>query len=406
MRTSPVTGLLLASSLFFGPLVTAGCGGGDTSASSGGGGSGTTTTTDSGGGGAGGMTSTGGTGGSEFVMQPHPPFPTIQGMKSAVIAHPKLVTITFQGDTNESKVQAFDDLLVTSDWVTTVGADYGVGAGTHLAKVVLPFECPTPTTEPDILQLIDEQITAGAIPKPDDNTIYMIQLPSKVVFDDGQGYAMCTDYLGYHWQGDLPTNGTMTYAFIGECDIGFDEVTATLAHEYIETASDPGFSGGFFLAVPKTHAWISQQGMENADMCDSADYVQEGGFTFQRVWSNTAAAAAITSPCAPIDPNEVFYDVYADPQTPPKVAAGQSATFTLTGWSTAPMADWALDYDAQYFSEFEPKVEMSAKTINNGTTVTVTLTVPPGTPKGRQGTAMIYSGDGYGRFWPVTVFSN
>lgn len=408
MRTPAAFGTLLLPSLLLFPLLTSGCEDG-ASSSSGGGGAGTTTstTTDSGGGGAGGMT--GGAAGmmGEFIMQPHPAFPTLQGTTDAVIPHPKLVTITFPGDPNGPKVEAFDEALVTSDWVKNVGADYGVGDGTHIAKVVMPNPLPKPADEPYVLQQIDEQMTAGLIPKPDDNTIYMITMPAKTVFDDGQGYKMCTDFLGYHWQTDLPNNpGTFTYAFIQDCEIGFDELTVTLAHEYIEAATDPGFSGGFFLAVSKTHPWTSQNGMENADLCDSAQYIQEGGFTYQRVWSNSAAKTGLTSPCAPVDPDEVFFDVYAEPQMVPKVGPGLSATFTLTGWSTAPMLDWTIDYDAQYYSEFEPQVELSSKTINNGKTVEIKLTVPPGTPKGRQGTAMIYSGEGYGRFWPVTVISN
>ncbi len=398
MRTFAAFASLAARAVLLVPLLAAGCGDEASGTSAGGGG------TSAGGGGAGGGTAGGGAGGAAFVMQPHPSFPVLTGSKSAVIASPRLVTITFEGDSNTADVQAAGDALVVSDWVKTVGADYGVGDGTHLAKAVLPGPAPAKLTESDLLAAVDQQIAAGQIPSPKSDIIYMIYIPGATDFDDGMGYHMCSDYLGYHWQADVPT-GTLTYAIVGDCT-DFSELTATLAHEYIETASDPGETGGYFLQVAKTDPWISQAGLENADLCDYADYVTEGAYTYQRVWSNSAAAAAVTSPCAPIDPEEIFYDVYADPAPVPKVAAGQSATFTLTGWSTAPVPDWALSWDADYYSEFKPGVELSAATINNGKSVTITITVPAGTPKGRLGTAMIYSGDGYGRFWPVSVWSN
>ena len=252
--------------------------------------------------------------------------------------------------------------------------------------------------------MIDQQIQAGALPEPGDDVVYMIFTAKGTNFSDDLGYQMCTDYLGYHWQTDVPS-GTLTYGVVGDCAIGFAEVTATFAHELVEIASDPGFAGGYVFTTTSNDPWYPLNGLENADMCDSADYVVEDGYTYQRVWSNTAAAAAVTSPCAPIDPNEIFYNVYADPQIIPKVAVGQSAEFTLTGWSAGPVADWPLDYDAEYYGSFTPEVELSANTINNAKTVTVKLTVPPGTPPNRTGTAMIYSGDGYGRFWPVSVRS-
>ncbi|MEZ4308212.1 MAG: hypothetical protein R3F14_09225 [Polyangiaceae bacterium] len=382
--------------------VAPGCDGGDSSsatAGAGGGGEGGTA-----GGGAGGTAGAGGAGGGDFVMQPHPAFPVIPGMKSAVIASPKLVTITFQDDPNASTVEAAGDHIGTSEWLAEIGPDYGVGKGTHIAKVVLQEDAPPALSEPDLIAKVDALILAGEIPAPTPDTIYMMYVAGQTVFDDGYGYYVCDDYLGYHWQLEA-TSGTLTYAIVGDCGRGIEEVTSTFAHEYIEAASDPGPEGGFYLQLSDTDPWYSQDGLENADLCDYAEYVVEDGFTYQRVWSNSRAAEAITSPCAPIDPDEVFYDVYAEPAMIPEVGAGESAMFTLTGWSAGPVADWELTYDAEYYGEFVPEVTLSETTINNGKTVTITLKVPSGTPGGLLGTAMIYSGDGYGRFWPVSVWS-
>ena len=60
---------------------------------------------------------------------------------------------------------------------------------------------------------------------------------------------------------------------------------------------------------------------------------------------------------------------------------GSTVTFTLTGWSTAPTADWKISVDAAYNSDLtamQTKPQLSADMINNGKTVTLTLTVPAG----------------------------
>jgi hypothetical protein len=385
------------------PLLVVGCGDGASGSFTGSGGGGSSTGSGGGGSSTG---SGGGTGGSAFVMAPHPAFPVLTSSSENVIAHPKLVTITFPGDVNEAAFQAVGDQLVTSQWVKTVGADYGVGEGTHLAKVVLPEPAPAKLSDPDLLTTLDQQIGAGLLPKPAADIIYIIHIPAPTDFEDPFGTHFCSDdYLGYHYWSNIPS-GKLTYAIVADCTpgaAGFDDMTTAFAHEYIEAASDPYLSG-YLLDLSKTDPWVSQSGSENADLCQYNGQVTEAGYTYPRVWSNSAAAAAVTSPCAPIDPAEVFYDVFADPGPVPYVAAGETATFTLTGWSTAPVPDWALAYATDY-GNFVPIVQFSAKTINNGKTVTLTLGVPAGTPKGKLGTAMIYSGDGYGRFWPVSVWS-
>lgn len=208
MRTSALAPLAARAFLLV-PLLAAGCGD-EASGTSAGGSSG------GGGGGAGGGTAGGGAGGAAFVMQPHPAFPVLQGSKAAVIASPKLVTITFEDDSNTADVQAAGDALVVSDWAKTVGADYGVGEGTHLAKASLPGPSPAKLTESDLLAAVDQQIAAGKIPAPKSDIIYMIYIPGATDFDDGMGYHVCADYLGYHWQADVPS-GTLTYAIVGDC---------------------------------------------------------------------------------------------------------------------------------------------------------------------------------------------
>lgn len=353
--------------------------------------------------GAGGDGGTAGAAGGGFVMAPHTPFPELEGSPGAVIPHGKLISITWKDNPDSAKIGQAGDVLVASQWLLETGKDYGVGAGEHLAKVVLPEVAPASLTESELFTLIDTHIKDGLIPKPAADTMYMIYISKQTSFKDIDGYELCSDYLGYHYQEQIPS-GLLTYGIVGDCGMGFVEVTATFAHEYIEMATDADVNTGYVLDVANNDPWIALQYLENADLCDYSDYTVEGGFSFQKSWSNSAAKAAASSPCAPVNPEEVYFNVSADPATVPLVKAGQAATFTLTGWSTAPTkGDWELHYDTAYYGEFDPQVDFSDTMINNGKTVTVTLTVPKGTQSGLIGTAMVYSGPDYSRYWPVTV---
>ena len=86
-----------------------------------------------------------------------------------------------------------------------------------------------------------------------------------------------------------------------------------------------------------------------------------------------------------------------------KVAAGGSVTFTITGWSTAEKAPWKLKVDPADVSDFDPSGTLSANAIQNGTTVTLTLTAPAGTPRGQVGAVYVASGAFGEHYWPVAI---
>jgi hypothetical protein len=80
----------------------------------------------------------------------------------------KLVTVTFTGYPYEADVQAFGDWVVTSPWWTTAGADYGIDAGTHVAKVVAQATPPARATPSDVEAFLQAEMDAGTIPVPSD----------------------------------------------------------------------------------------------------------------------------------------------------------------------------------------------------------------------------------------------
>jgi hypothetical protein len=328
--------------------------------------------------------------------------PQARAHGAKIIAHPELVTITFTDDPNKAAFEAFGDAIVGSDWLTAVGADFGVGTGTHAAKVSLGA-APASLDYNGVQSLIESKITDGTLPAPDaggDHHVYMLYVPRKVTLGaDLQG-----EY-GHHGMGTAK-GANVAYAVILDPsfnDLGVDEDTATAAHELIESATDPYDppSDGWYVDPPLPDPWYLLAG-EVADLCDGEALIKSGTFTVQRSYSNAAAAAG-KNPCVPEDPDDSWNDITVEPATMPTIPAGGSATFTLTGWSTQPMADWSLssytaDYSDLYDTDMKPS--FTAKTINNGTSVMLTLHAPANAQSGQLGGLYIYSGDNY-RPWPV-----
>lgn len=348
-----------------------------------------------------------GVAGGGFQPAAHVPFPELAAHAASVLANVELVTVTFSGYAKVATVESFGDLVGTSSWLSAVGAEYGVGKGTHLAKVALPDAAPASIDDSGIQTLLYERIEDGTLPtstQPNHDVLYMLYVPPETTLTATDGGVFCSDYVGYH---DQTTIGGqhIAYAVIGDCMFADADITSTAAHEYIEAATDPS-SDGFFLD-PKSQydPWLGLWGSEVADLCEELGEVTEGAIALQRSWSNAAAKMAVSSPCVPTPPGELFFDVTASPSSMPVVAPGGSATFTLTGWSAAEVPDWALAVAAAPSTDFQPGAQLAAKHLNNGVSTTLVLTLPPGTPSGSIGSVLIYSGDGLGRVWPVGVIA-
>ncbi len=337
----------------------------------------------------------------------HAAFPPLAPHHGKVFAAPHVVTLTYAGYNYQQSVEDFGNYIVTSNWMTTVGKDYGVGAGTHTAGRIATAAPPT-IDDTGIQVAIDTAITAGTIPAPPatgGQMIYLIYFPKSTQIDDGTGSILCsaTGAVGYHY---YSTHGStpFAYAVIADCSGQLADVTSTSSHEIIETATDPYDkpNDGYYMDPALPSLWHAASPNENADLCQYEDNTMDGPWAVQRIWSMTAAAAG-GSPCLPAVSGEIYFNTSAAPDMVQKVAAGESATFTMTGWSTAEKAAWKLAIDPADTTDFDPAATLSAATIQNGTTVTVTLTAPAGTPKGKIGAAYVASGQFGEHYWPVAI---
>jgi len=235
-------------------------------------------------------------------------------------------------------LEAFGDKITTTPWWTAALGAYGVGPGTGGVHIRLPDALPgTPgqtisnssLSDDQIQQLIQAEVMAGVFPQPTDDTIYVIYFPASTIINSLGGIS-CMQFEGYHGAaGSVPTaDGTpAAYAVIPRCpqfaagDVGLEELTTeTASHEIAEASSDPQTDTDPAYYLFTNDAWVfygQGSGGEIGDLCAGIDVsaYSANGFTVQRIWSNSAAAAS-HDPCEPTDDlMQIYYNAAVETQT-------------------------------------------------------------------------------------------
>jgi hypothetical protein len=293
--------------------------------------------------------------------------------------------MTFANDPNRTDYERFDEYLVHSNWMSTVGEEYGVGAGTNL-NAEIPSDAPTLVDEEDIPAILDSMIEQGVAPAPQPadvapSIIYVLFFPATTTVVSG-GVATCATATGSHlWTAvSADTDVFAVYAVVPTCPLegapAPEEFSA--AHEIIEAATDPYFDA---FAVPSTmlSGAAAGRGSEIADLCNSP--VWDGTYTLPSIWSNAAAAAG-QPPCQPM--RSISNGMSADACVR-SVSAGGSTSFTVTGWSTGPLASWNIlsgPLPVAPYQTFNPIIQWASTTSNNGAATRLTIAVPRDAPSG------------------------
>ena len=341
-----------------------------------------------------------------------------------------MVAITFSDDTDATAKQDWATWAAGSSWLTTTGQDYGVGAGTALTAVSLAQTAPTTATNKDVHALLNGLFDAGtlAFPLPDSGSpIFIVFFPSTTTLSDGTA-SSCTEFLGYHsWY--VTQSETIVYAVIASCaqDVSWNQTQPAASeevagHEVLEAASDPyvggqysdGTSSSGYVIDDPSNPWFYLGG-ETADLCVGQFYEDtDAGYYSQRIFSNRTALIGTTSPCLPIPANDLYYNVSPD-QPVAYASPGQSVNITLTGWATQSTSDWCI-YAVDLGGAFATSSSLADATLNDGTTTTLTLSVPasstPAAPDDagyvpvQYGAALIYNEDCSNNttsVWPLLV---
>ena len=302
------------------------------------------------------------------------------------------MTITYANDTNRTIEEDLDAFMVQSKWLASTGKEYGVGPGTS-AKVELTQAAPASIDDSTIQSFIASLIQAGTAPNPvadggagPNEAVYLIYFPSTTSVTL-QGADLCqVSGGGYHYESAVNAHGhSFAYAVVSPCP-GLpapppENIVWAASHELIESCTDPyPVSDPGFVILDQSQPWAFIGG-EVGDLCTYlSPQWAEGPYTsLQRVYSNASAKAG-GPPCMP-SPGD-YFGADVEPQTFVAVAAGQSTTFQVKGWSTAPVGPWSLSASSYAVAgDFTAQVGITfaSNTLDNGQTTTLTVDMPPGT---------------------------
>ena len=324
--------------------------------------------------------STSGVGGAIPYPAPHPAAPQAISEMGPIMTTPKIVVITFNGDSLQSSIDGWVTQLVnaTAYW-SGATAEYGVGVLSASAPQHMSDTLPATLMDSDVQTWLIGKINAGAgFPQPDGNTVYAIFYPATTNVSDGSG-TTCQQFQGYHSDFFVSAGKYVSYAVIGRCPppvpsvTTLDNLTAEASHEIIESATDPlpQDKPAFIKVDPDHQGWLLVSGAgEIGDLCAPFPgvFYDPPGITnlVQRVWSNKAAAAG-SDPCQPggaspyfnsaPDQNDALTIVSPMLGTfktkGTHIAVGQSQTIALHLFSDQPTSGpWkvsALDLSSMFF---------------------------------------------------------
>jgi hypothetical protein len=310
-----------------------------------------------------------------------------------VLAMPRLVVIVGPTEPLATQLFAFGDAVVQSMWLAAAGKDYGVGAKAGATSIHLTGGAVPATMDHTALRAYVNAVTAAnPSAAPDGNTIYLFFYPPGTTIGDNCYDLGAHGTLGTAKYAGMPTD---SLAWVQRCPMpaGQTEIEAlaiTASHEIIESATDPYPRHGYAMPYQLwalsgkgqppwgISSWSYLQGgaVETGDLCEGTSIV-EGGFTYQRSWSKTAAAQG-GDPCVP--PSAAPYYSASPASDWIALPPGVTTSVPVTGWSEGPRADWHVTvgfgdtFQGGFHASFAGGVRTT--TLNNGTTAMLSVTTP------------------------------
>ncbi len=230
------------------------------------------------------------------------------------------------------------------DWLSeydTTSPAQTIGRGSFLSQVqISPASAHNGTTIADasIQAELSSQISSGALPAPNDNTIYMIDFPKGKNITDPSGSGSCVSggFCAYH--GTFQIGAQNVYYGVlpdmtGGCATGcggsttFNNQTSVASHELIETVTDAEVGMATQLGPPL--AWYDNSNGEIGDICNGQQGTFVGGdgvtYTIQQEFSNQQNDC-ITTRSTQTNPD---FSVAVSPSSA-TVATSSSTSFSVT----------------------------------------------------------------------------
>src|SRR5215470_6780294 len=226
------------------------------------------------------------------------------------------VTTIFWGsawttDPLRAQLDAFFDFVVTSSLIDQL-AEYNVpgftiGHGSHPASLVVPSDPPAALDDSQIQSFVASQISSGAVPAQNANSLYFVFVPSGVTVTL-QGQSSCKAFCGYH---DTP-DGKLFYAVVPYANCQgcqftpsvFDSMTVIASHELCEAITDPVPGQGWY---DDAHGEAAKAGTASFTVSVNPQTVVVDGSAPVNLTVTLTPASAVTPPPPP--PGTVSYVV-------------------------------------------------------------------------------------------------
>ncbi|HVO31560.1 MAG TPA: hypothetical protein VMV18_12525, partial [bacterium] len=232
-----------------------------------------------------------------------------------VISNARVVVVFWGSNVNsttQSKIGDFFSSVLDSpymDWLSEYdtnvsgGTNQHIGRGTFAGAVTItPSHTGSSIDDTQIQSELNSQISAGKLPAPDADTIYMTYFPKGISITQG-GSQSCVQFCAYH--GTFKRSGKSTFYGVmpdmsagSGCDSGcgsnaatFDNLTSASSHEMIEAVTDAEI--GLATSVGKPMAWYDSTNGEIGDICNAKDG-KVGSYTVQKEWSNSSGSCIVS----------------------------------------------------------------------------------------------------------------
>ncbi len=325
----------------------------------------------------------------------HGPIPPVTYQGGNILASPRIVTITFDGDTQRGALEAFGDVITTTAWWDAVASEYcdsrgsciGHGSGGsygRIAKAPSTYLTDSSLSDSSLQTYVAARIKDGTIPAPETDALYMIYPPSSTIVDV-DGAQSCQDFLAYHSMMQVTPPGStvpveLAYAVIPRCSSSLHALTVIASHEMIEAATDPYPYTSF---GSRDDAWdFLTGGGEVADRCvdgatNGQNTYEESGYLVQRSWSN-AAAKASHDPCVPAPPrvSQPYFNMAASVSDRLVLTPGQTKTLELIAFSDHPAPPFhvsVMEVADLFGSTNVLDVSLDQSSMQNGQKATLTV---------------------------------
>ena len=262
------------------------------------------------------------------------------------------------------------------------GTGQRIGRGNYAGTITLTNIPSGNVTDAQIQSTIDQALTAGVLPPPDDNTLYALYFPTGLTINlDGD--QSCAGFGAYHEAIMETQRHAVYYLVMPDCGGSFNSVTSVTSHELVEAITDNQPTAGSTPDYPQ--AWNDTMGNEMGDLCESAGSAAVttglGSFTVQNIWDERTQSCKVFSSDAndfnvSISPNVVTVDLGAPKTFTVKTAVAAGSAQMLTLSATAPTGVTAT---------------VSPTTITAGATASLTVTAT--NPSAQSGLQVVVRAD-------------